>query len=139
MSFEHFIPVSSNEGTLRINAYDFPASSWTYITHSSSIILRTASSMPWGDVRAGAKTLTIKATGFCKSDFNPFIRPAIKPYLGNYADITCIAKDNNTFARSPSALIVDWTFHDESNGSVSWSLEAMGDFTFQNMGGQTND
>jgi len=126
--------VSSNIGSIRINNLVFPSASWAYYTSVDPIIIRTASSMPFADIRPGSKTCIIRATGYVQTNFNPFL-VATPPYLNTFADIVCVCETNKTFARCYAALVREWNYTNDAANCPMWQAEFWGSFRWGNMGG----
>ena len=130
-------------GKLIINGFELPATSWNWDNRQTSVALSTASSMPFVDMRKGTRMLTLRASGVARKTFNPFnLGGAENLYLGSYCNITVIANNVGlpvTKSNCPSCLIVSWNYLDETDGLTTWQLEAVGNWTYQNMGGINNN
>jgi len=136
MAFIHYGSISGTEGTLTINGIDFPANEMQIEMRSTSLIFKTAGSMPWGDVSPGGKVGFLRANGYCKV-FNPFLQ-ANPAYLNTFATIILTFKAGNHVGGFPSALITNWTYNNRSDGVPTWSLEAIGNYKFTNMANNFN-
>lgn len=129
--------IPGKDGTLRINGSDFPNSVMSWEVTQSPIYLPTIASLPFVDVRPGSRRLVISASGVSRYSFNPFriVNPA---NLGTYANISMICADNFWYAQCAYAYVHQWNFRDIANGVAEYSIVAIGNFEWSNMGGQNN-
>lgn len=102
---------------------------------SEAVNIRTASSFPYCDKRpANSKDCHITASGFCKEEFNPFLKTAIR--LGDYVEIDYVVKDLVLNAYLPSVLVVQWVYECKVNQLPQWLFEGWADGVFEDFGNQ---
>lgn len=133
--------VSGVSGGINIGGYDYPCSQWDITLQISGIGLPSVASGNYVDVIPGGhRTCILNAVGTWRSSFNPFL--TAHTYLSTYKSIRLQIDegvddmdDDSAQLFMPSALITQWMLSDDADGSATFHLQAIGDYTFNDFGG----
>lgn len=137
MGMPNNTPISGINGVVKVGTYsNYPAATWAFEMHSSSVPCKSLPSKLFVDVLPGFKTAKLTASGVCRVEFNPFVA-ARREYINQYKPIIVTAYNLGgvrQIARADSALITDWHWRDDANGMATWQIVALADWQFYNFG-----
>lgn len=132
----YYDPCSGIKGAVQLgdpetlnNLLSYPAAFWKWRALASHPSLSTVCSGLFPDALPGFKTCEMTAGGVVRIFFNPFANP--DALLNTFKSINCVLVDGTLlYAQAKSALIIDWDYEDNADGTANWMLRAVANWQF---------